>query len=68
MAAAIGLRADHAAEDLRKLVTAMGKCTAHATTAGAGVIYEGGLQTEATRVGGGGLQIFRDGVRRPCRG
>ena len=64
MAAAIGLRADYGADDLRRLAKASRDARQTRRLLALAVIYDGGLRTEAARVGGVGLQIVRDWVLR----
>jgi hypothetical protein len=63
MAAAIVLRADYGAGDLRRLAKASRDARQTRRLALA-VIYDGGSRTEAARVGGVTLQIVRDWVPR----
>lgn len=64
MAAAIELRADYTADDLRRLSKASidAKQTRRLLTLAA--IYDGASRTMAARIGGVGLQIVRDWVLR----
>jgi putative transposase len=64
MAAAIELRADYGAGDLRKLAKASRDARQARRLLALAVIYEGGSRTEAARVGAVGLQIVRDWVLR----
>lgn len=64
MAAAIGLRADYGADDLRRLAKASRDARQTRRLLALAVIYDGGLRTEAARVGGVTLQIVRDWVLR----
>jgi transposase len=64
MAAAIGLRADHGADDLRRLAKASRDAAQTRRLLALSVIYDGGSRTEAARVGGVTLQIVRDWVLR----
>jgi putative transposase len=64
MAAAIELRADYRADDLRRLAKASRDARQTRRLLALAVIYDGGSRTEAARVGGVGLQIVRDWVLR----
>ena len=64
MAAAIQLRADYGAGDLRRLAKASRDARQTRRLLALAVIYDGGSRTEAARVGGVGLQIVRDWVLR----
>ncbi len=64
MAAAIELRADYGASDLRRLAKASRDARQTRRLLALGVIYDGGSRTEAARVGGVTLQIVRDWVLR----
>lgn len=64
MAAAIGLRSDFEAGDLRRLAKASRDARQTRRLLALAVIYEGGSRTEAARVGGVTLQIVRDWVLR----
>jgi transposase len=64
MAAAIGLRADHGADDLRRLAKTSQDARQTRRLLALAVIYDGGSRTEAARVGGVTLQIVRDWVLR----
>jgi transposase len=64
MAAAIGLRADYGADDLRLLARASRDARQTRRLLALAVIYDGGSRTEAARVGGVTLQIVRDWVLR----
>ena len=64
MAAAIELRADYAADDLRRRAKASRDARQTRRLLALAVIYEGGSRTEAARVGGVTLQIVRDWVLR----
>ena len=64
MAAAIELRADYGAGDLRKLAKASRDARQARRLLALAVIYDGGSRTEAARVGAVGLQIVRDWVLR----
>jgi transposase len=64
MAAAIGLRSDYGADDLRGLARASRDARQTRRLLALAVIYDGGSRTEAARVGGVSLQIVRDWVLR----
>ena len=64
MAAAIGLRVDHTADDLRRLAKASRDAKQTRRLLALAAIYDGGSRTEAARIGGVGLQVVRDGVMR----
>jgi transposase len=64
MAAAIGLRSDYEAGDLRRLAKASRDARQTRRLLALAVIYEGSPRTEAARVGGVTLQIVRDWVLR----
>jgi len=64
MAAAIGLRSDYGADDLRRLAKASRDARQTRRLLALAVICEGGSRTEAARVGGVTLQIVRDWVLR----
>ena len=64
MAAAIELRADYGADDLRRLAKASRDARQTRRLLALAVIYDGGSRGEAARVGGVGLQIVRDWVLR----
>ena len=64
MAAAIGLRSDYEAGELRRLAKASRDARQTRRLLALAVIYEGGSRTEAARVGGVTLQIVRDWVLR----
>ena len=64
MAAAIGLRPDYGAGDLRRLAKARRDAGQTRRLLALAVIYESGSRTEAARVGGVTLQIVRDWVLR----
>jgi transposase len=64
MAAAIELRADFGAEDLRRLAKASREARQTRRLLALAVIYEGGSRTQAARVGDVTLQIVRDWVLR----
>jgi transposase len=64
MAAAIGLRSDYEAGDLRRLAKASRDARQTRRLLALAVIYEGSPRTEAALVGGVTLQIVRDWVLR----
>jgi hypothetical protein len=64
MAAAIGLRPDYGAGDLRRFAKASRDARQTRRLLALAVIYENGSRTEAARVGGVTLQIVRDWVLR----
>ena len=64
MAAAIGLRADFTADDLRRLAKASGDAGQTRRLLALAAIYEGALRTHAARIGGVDLQTIRDWVLR----
>jgi transposase len=64
MAAAVELRADYGADDLRRLAKASRDARQTRRLLALAVIYDGGSRTDAARVGGVGLQIVRDWVLR----
>jgi Winged helix-turn helix len=64
MAAAIGLRADYGADDLRRLARSSRDAAQTRRLLALSVIHDGGSRTEAARVGGVTLQIVRDWVLR----
>jgi transposase len=64
MGKAIVLRADHGADDLRRLARASRDATQTRRLLALAAIYDGASRTEAARVGGVGLQIVRDWVMR----
>ena len=64
MAAAIELRADYQADDLRRFAKTSGDARQTRRLLALAVIYDGGARTEAARVGGVTLQIVRDWVLR----
>jgi transposase len=64
MAAAIVLRADYGAGDLRRLAKASRDARQTRRLLALAVICDGGSRTEAARVGGVTLQIIRDWVLR----
>ncbi len=64
MAAAIGLRTDFTADDLRRLAKASRDAGQTRRLLALAAIYEGALRTHAARIGGVGLQTVRDWVLR----
>jgi transposase len=64
MAAAIRLRSDYSADDLRKLARASRDAKQTRRLLALASIYDGGSRTAAARIGGVGLQIVRDWVVR----
>ena len=64
MAKAIALRADHGADDLRRLARASRDASQTRRLLALAAIYDGASRTEAARIGGVGLQIVRDWVAR----
>lgn len=64
MAAAIGLRGDYTANDLRRLAKASRDAKQTRRLLSLASIYDGGNRTEAARIGGVGLQVVRDWVLR----
>ena len=62
MAAAIGLRGDYTAEDLRRLAKASRDANQTRRLLALAAIYDGGSRTEAAWIGGVGLQVVRDWV------
>jgi hypothetical protein len=64
MAAAIELRADFGADDLRRLARVSRNARQTRRLLALAVIYDGGSRTEAARGGGVTLQIVRDWVLR----
>ena len=64
MAAAIGLRRDHTADDLRRLAKASRDANQTRRLLALAAIYEGSSRGDAARTGGVGLQIIRDWVLR----
>jgi hypothetical protein len=55
MAAAIGLRSDHTADDLRRLAKASRDAKQTRRLLSLAAIYDGASRTEAARIGGVGL-------------
>ena len=64
MAKAIALRADHGADELRRLARASRDAAQTRRLLALAAIHDGASRTEAARIGGVGLQIVRDWVRR----
>ena len=64
MAKAIALRADHGADDLRRLARASRDAAQTRRLLALAAIQDGASRTEAARIGGVGLQIVRDWVLR----
>ncbi len=64
MAAAIGLRGDYTADDLRRLAKASRDAKQTRRLLALAAIYDGASRTDAARTGGVGLQVVRDGVLR----
>ncbi len=64
MAAAIGLRIDYTADDLRGLAKTSRDAKQTRRLLSLAAIYEGDSRTEAARIGGVGLQVVRDWVVR----
>ena len=64
MAAAIGLRRDHTADDLRRLAKASRDARQTRWLPALATIYEGSSRSDAARFSGVGLQIIRDWVLR----
>ena len=64
MAAAIGLRSDYTADDLRGLARASRDAKQTRRLLALAAIYDGGSRTDAARIGGVGLQVVRDWVLR----
>lgn len=64
MAAAIGLRADYTADDLRWLARASRDAQQTRRLHAVAAIYDGGIRSFAARIGGAGLQIVVDWVIR----
>ncbi len=62
MAAAIGLRGDYTADDLRRLAKAGRDAGQTRRLLALSVIYEGASRSDAARIGGVGLQTVRDWV------
>ena len=64
MAAAIRLRSDYSADELRRLAKASRDAKQTRRLLALASIYDGGSRTAASRIGGVGLQIVRDWVVR----
>ncbi len=64
MGAAIALRTDYGADDLRALAKASRDARQTRRLLALAAIYDGGSRSEAARIGGVGLQIVRDWVVR----
>ena len=64
MAAAVPLRLDFTADDLRRLARTSRDANQARRLLALSTIYEGGSRSEAARIGGVGLQIVRDWVVR----
>ena len=64
MAAAIGLRIDYTADELRRLAKASRDAKQTRRLLALAAIYDGGSRTDAARIGGVGLQVVRDWVLR----
>ena len=64
MAAAINLRGDHTADDLRRLAKESRDAKQTRRLLAVAAIYQGSSRTDAARLGGVGLQIIRDWVLR----
>jgi transposase len=64
MGAAVALRADYGADDLRALAKASRDARQTRRLLALAAIYDGGARSEAARIGGVGLQIVRDWVVR----
>ncbi len=64
MGAAIGLREDFESGQLRALAKMVKDAGQARRLLALAVIYDGGMRTEAARIGGVGLQIIRDWVLR----
>jgi len=62
--AAIQLRSDYTADDLRRLARSSRDAKQTRRLLALASIYEGGSRTQAARIGGVGLQIIRDWVVR----
>ncbi len=62
MGAAIGLREDFTASDLRRLAKASKDAAQSRRLVALAEIYDGGRRTDAARIGGVGLQVIRDWV------
>ena len=64
MGAAIALREDFEASDLRRLAKASKDAGQSRRLVALAEIYDGGRRTDAARIGGVGLQVIRDWVLR----
>ncbi len=64
MAAAIALRGDFEASDLRRLAKATKDAAQSRRLLALAEIYDGGARFDAARIGGVGLQVIRDWVLR----
>lgn len=64
MGAAIRLRSDYSADDLRRLARRSDDAAQTRRLLALGMIYEGGSRGMAAKIGGVGLQIIRDWVLR----
>lgn len=64
MAAAIGLRGDYTADELRRLAKASRDAAQTRRLLALAAIYDGASRTAASRTGGVGLQTVRDWVER----
>lgn len=64
MGAAVQLRSDYTADDLRRLARASRDAKQTRRLLALASIYEGGSRSQAARIGGVGLQIIRDWVVR----
>ena len=64
MAAAIGLRGDYTADELRRQAKASRDAKQTRRLLALAAIYDGGSRTEAARIGGVSLQVVRDWVLR----
>lgn len=64
MAAAIGIREDYTADDLRRLAKESRDAKQTRRMLSLGAVLDGGSRTEAARIGGVGLQTVRDWVLR----
>ena len=62
MGAAIALREDFEASDLRRLAKASKDAGQSRRLVALAEIYDGGRRTDAARIGGVGLQVIRDWV------
>ncbi len=64
MGAAVVLREDYSAEDLRALARESRDANHTRRLLSLAEIYDGGTRTQAARIGGVGLQVIRDWVLR----